>query len=736
MIRRLPVLALALVAWTLVPHAQSRRFITEHDLFGFTWIADPQISPDGSTVAYVQVTVNQKDNRYETSIFTVPTASGTAPRRLTSGTRDVSPRWSPDGRSIAFVRTPIPPGGADAKPLPGQIYLIPLNGGEARPLTDVPQSVGTPVWSPDGKSIAFTADTGRESSQPRDAQKAPDAQDRRDGPEGKDKADHKSDVQVVTRAVYRANGNPGYVDTEHHAHIFTVRIPDNPIDKGMPMQITSGDYDERGLEWSPDGSRIYFVSTRVPEPYYDESDAELFAIPSGGGEMTKVTSIEGGISTLSVSPDGRRIAFVGTLRGKPIRSYSQPDLWVVDAAPGSTARNLTASYDFDIAGGIGGDQAAPRGQNRKPIVWAPDGSSVIVVSAEHGNANLKRITIATGAVTPITDGAQDVVAYSASRDGSKIAATLSTQTNIGDIAVVDGVTRASQGSGSLALRRITHVNDALFKDIQQSEPEEIWYRSFDGRNIQGWILKPPDFDAARKYPMILEIHGGPHSAYGNTYTHEFQWMAAKGYVVLFTNPRGSTSYGQEFGNIIQYRYPGDDYKDLMAGVDEVLKKGYVDAGRLGVTGGSGGGLLTNWTITQTQRFKAAVAQRDIADWYGFWFTADFTLFQPTWFRKAPWEDPQDFAARSPITHVANVTTPTMYVLGDQDYRTPPADGGEMMFRALKYRHIPTVMVRFPRENHELSRSGEPWHRVERLQHIVGWMDQWLQGRKNAAYATQ
>ena len=195
-------------------------------------------------------------------------------------------------------------------------------------------------------------------------------------------------------------------------------------------------------------------------------------------------------------------------------------------------------------------------------------------------------------------------------------------------------------------------------------------------------------------------------------------MAAKGYVVLFTNPRGSTSYGQEFGNLIQFRYPGDDYKDLMAGVDDVVKRGYVDASRLGVTGGSGGGLLTNWTITQTQRFKAAVAQRDIADWYGFWFTADFTLFQPTWFRKAPWEDPQDFAARSPITHVANVTTPLMLVLGDADYRTPPADGGEMMFRALKYRKIPTVMVRFPRETHELSplrravapRRAPPAHR--------------------------
>jgi dipeptidyl aminopeptidase/acylaminoacyl peptidase len=399
-------------------------------------------------------------------------------------------------------------------------------------------------------------------------------------------------------------------------------------------------------------------------------------------------------------------------------------LFVVDAAPGSAPKNLTETYDFDVASGIGGDQAPPRGGSGNSIVWAKDGASLIVTSAEHGSANLKRLTIATGKVDALTEGKQAVGAFTATPDASTIAATISTQTSIGDLFMIDAKPR-----------QITNVNRELFGDIQQSEPEEIWYKSFDGKNIQAWILKPPDFDASKKYPLILEIHGGPHAAYGNVYTHEFQWMAAKGYVVLFTNPRGSTSYGQDFGNIIQYHYPGDDYKDLMAGVDELLKRGYVDANRMGVTGGSGGGLLTNWTITQTQRFKAAVAQRDIADWYGFWFTADFWLSKPTWFRKAPWEDPQDFAARSPITHVANVTTPTMYVLGDQDYRTPPADGGEMMFRALKYRKIPTVMVRFPRENHELSRSGEPKHRVERLQHIVGWMDQWLQGKKNQAYST-
>lgn len=699
------VLALIAVFAIAQPGAQSKRSITEHDLLKFTWIADPQVSPDGSTVAFVRVTVNEKENRYESSIYAVPASGSESPRRLTSGIRDTSPRWAPDGTQIAFVRAIE----KDGKTQPTQIYLMPMGGGEARAITDASRGASAPVWSPDGATIAFTASTG------------PDADPK------------KSDVTLVTRAVYRSNGNPGYVDNDHHTHIFTIRTPTKVSDtvsdteraSGRAKQLTDGEFDENGAVWSRDGSTIYFTSTRVAEPYYDESGSELFSVPASGGTITKIASIEGSIGNLSVSPDGRQIAFVGTLRGKPIRSYSQADLFVTSATPGSAPKNLTADYDFDVNGGIGGDQSAPRGGNPKPIVWSKDQRSLLVVTAEKGSSNLARVDVATGKVEPFTDGLHDIGAYTATSDTSKIVATISTQTNIGDLFAIDPKPR-----------QITHVNEDLFKDIRQSEPEEIWYKSFDGKNIQGWILKPPDFDASKKYPLILEIHGGPHSAYGNVYTHEFQWMAAKGYVVLFTNPRGSTTYGQDFGNIIQYHYPGDDYKDLMAGVDEVVKKGYVDTNRLGVTGGSGGGLLTNWTITQTQRFKAAVAQRDIADWYGFWFTADFTLFQPTWFRKAPWEDPQDFTSRSPITHVANVTTPLMLVLGDADYRTPPSDGGEMMFRALKYRKIPTVMVRFPRETHELSRSGEPKHRIERLQHIVGWMDQWLMGKKSAAYATQ
>jgi dipeptidyl aminopeptidase/acylaminoacyl peptidase len=717
--------------------AAAKRSITETDLLKFTWIADPQISPDGATVAFVKVVVNEKENRYETSLYTTPASGRETPRRLTAGIRDTTPRWAPDGQAIAFVRSIE----KDGKPQPGQIYLLRMDGGEARPLTDLACGASGPEWSPDGKRIAFVAttrtpdkkgdreaaETGQSEAERRPAEGG-EAQVAGVGP--RDTLNKVSDVKVITRAVYRANGNPGYVDDEHHSHIFTVSIPEKPADKPTPEQITDGEFDERGLAWAPDGSKIYFTSTRVAEPYYEASHSELYSVPAAGGSITKVASIDGTIGDESVSPDGKRIAFVGTLNGNPIRSYSQSDLFITDAAPGAAPKNLTTTYDFDVMGGIGGDQSAPRGGNRKPIVWSRDGSSLVITSAEHGSSNLKRVTIATGKIDPVTEGAQDIVAYSASKDAATIAATVSTQTTIGDIDIVP------VAAGTAKPTPITHVNAELFADIQQSEPEELWYTTFDGKKVQGWILKPPDFDPSKKYPMILEIHGGPHSAYGNVYTHEFQWMAAKGYVVLYTNPRGSTSYGQDFGNIIQYHYPGDDYKDLMAAVDEVVKKGYVDANRLGVTGGSGGGLLTDWTITQTQRFKAAVAQRDIADWSGFWYTADFTLFQPTWFHKAPWEDPRDFTARSPITYVANVTTPLMLVLGDADYRTPPADGGEQMFRALKYRKIPTVMVRFPRETHELSRSGEPWHRVERLRHIVGWMDQWLMGKKSGAYSTQ
>ena len=697
----------------VVGFGQARRPITETDLFKFVWAADPQISASGSQVAFVRVNVNEDKDRYETQIFVVPADGSAPPRPLTSGHSDRSPRWSPNGREIAFVRTPDP---VDGKQNPSQIYLISMDGGEARALTNSPKGASSPVWSPDGRTIAFlsTPDTAKADS----SKKSADTTKK-----------HVSDVRVITRAQYRWNGG-GYTDVTAHSHIWTVPASFTATG-GLPSvkQITSGTFDEGEPEWSPDGSRLYFTSNRRLEPYYDEAGAELYSVAANGGAITKVASLNGQIGSYGISPDGKQIAFTGIENAKPLRFYNEEDLYVMDATAGAKPRNLTTGYDYDVEGGLTGDQHPPRAGAGGGVIWSKDGRSIIVVTTEHGSANLKRISI-DGKIDSVTTGPHDVVSYTASSDASKIVTLVSTPVNIGDLFVIDGNVPRT------APRQITHVNDGLFSTLDLTAPEEFWYNGFDGKRVQGWILKPSGFSASKKYPMILEIHGGPNAAYGYTFTHEFDWMAAKGYVVVYTNPRGSTSYGQDFANIIQYHYPGDDYKDLMAGVDEVLKRGYVDSTRMGVTGGSGGGVLTNWIVGHTHRFAAAVSQRSIADWSGFWYSADFTLFNPTWFSAAPWENPKQFTELSPITYVANVTTPLMLIEGESDMRTPPALGGEQMFRALKYLHKPTVMVRFPDETHELSRSGKPWHRVERLRHIVGWFDKYLDHLTTTVYDVQ
>ncbi len=688
----------------------SARSVTEKDLFRFNWIGDPQLSPDGAQVAFVRVTVDEKKDTYNTSIWAVATRPGVEPRRITNGPRDASPRWSRDGKLLAFTRSI----DKDGKPQPSQIWILRFDGGEPRVLTSLPKSIDSLAWSPTGNTITFTATTRPDDIDKKDETKKDEA---------KKDNEHESDVRVINQAVYRSNG-AGYRDASRATHLWTIDVPESLSgdDTAKPKQLTSGEFDERDVTWSPDGARIYFTSNRVAESYYDRRDTDLYAIPAGGGPMTKVADIDGPISAYAVSPDGKWVAFGGEINN-PVHSYDQPDLWIASTTPGSVARNLTASYDYDVMAGVGGDQRAPRGGGGggRPV-WSEDGKSITVAAAEEGRVNFKRIDAASGRVQAWTSGNHDIQSYSIR--GGRTVALLSTPTIINDLYLV-----ADDG----ALTRLTNVNQKLMSELTLTEPEELWYTSFDGKKIQTWIQKPPDFDASKKYPLILNIHGGPHSAYGYTFDHEFQWMAAKGYVVVYPNPRGSTSYGQDFGNIIQYHYPGDDFKDLMAGVDAVIAKGYIDPKKLCVTGGSGGGLLTDWVVTQTNRFAAAAAQRDIADWSTFWYTADFSQFQPSWFRKAPWEDPKDYAARSPITYIDRVKTPLMLILGEADYRTPPMAGGEMMFRALKYRRIPTVMVRFPDESHELSRSGKPWHRIERLQHIVGWFDHWVMGVAKPEY---
>jgi dipeptidyl aminopeptidase/acylaminoacyl peptidase len=715
------IIALAIVT-SISAQNPAKRFITDKDLFDFVWIANPQLAPDGSRVAFTRVVVDEKRTGYETSIWTVATSGNESPIRLTNGKHDAQPRWSPDGKRLAFIR-----GGEkdDAgKPKPSQIALLSLAGGEARTITDLPKGVANPAWSPDGKRIAFTSTTTPEDIEK--AQRAKTATRPGEPPaktEGlKDASGHESDVHVISRAVYRDN-DEGYLDPKRHDHIWVLDLPTASDELTKPLQLTSGDYDEGGIGWTNDGSRIYFLTTRIDEPYYNNGSTDIYSVASTGGTPEKLTTLAMDIGDLTLSPDGRRLAFHGAV-AQPVRSHSQPDIWVMDLAPNAQPRNLTVNYDFDMGDSVFGDNAAPRGGNGRTLHWSPDGLWLFDLVAKQGRTPIVRVEAQSGAATEITHGDQAVLDFSITPDARTTVALVSTPVMIGDLFTV-----AADG----AQTRLTDPNQNLWSQLNLTAPEEIDYKSFDGKNIQGWIQKPPDFDPRKKYPLILDIHGGPHAAYGWVFDHEFQWMAAKGYVVLYINPRGSTSYGQDFANIIQYHYPGDDHRDLMIGVDELLKRGYIDPKKLAVTGGSGGGVLTNWAVTHTDRFAAAVSQRDISNWASWWYTADFTLFQPRWFKAPPFEDPEDYANRSAITFVKNIHTPMMFVLGEADYRTPQDSGGEQLFRALKYLKRPTAMVVFPRETHELSRSGEPWHRIERLDHIVGWFDKYLMGVPHPEY---
>lgn len=690
-----------------------KRPITEKDLFEFVWVANPQVSPDGARVAFSRVNVDDKRTGYETSIWMVSVSGKETPIRLTNGKHDAQPRWSADGKHLVFVR-----GGEKdetGKPKPGQLALISLAGGEAWTITDLPKGASSPVWSPDGKRIAFLSTTTQEDIEK--AKRKKNSSDAKDAESG-----HEPDVHVITRAIYRSN-DEGYLDPKHHNHIWVLDVPAASDQSPKPSQLTSGNFDEGQMAWSPDSSRIYFLTRRVEEPYYELPSTDIYSVPAAGGNAEKLATVAMGIYGFTLSPDGRRFAFHGSVT-QPVRSYSQPDLWVMDAAPNAKPKNLTADYDFDMGSSVFGDNAPPRGGRGRGLFWSSDGRWLFDTVEKQGRTPVVRVDAQTGVVTEISHGDQGVLDFSVASDSGVIVGLISTPTMIGDLFAI-----SSEGGQT----RITDFNQKLWSQLNLTDGEEVNYSSFDGKRIQGWIQKPPDFDPHKKYPLILDIHGGPHAAYGWVFDHEFQWMAAKGYVVFYPNPRGSTSYGQEFGNIIQYHYPGDDYRDLMAGVDELLKRGYIDEKKLGVTGGSGGGVLTNWTITHTDRFAAAASQRDISNWASWWYTADLTLFQPNWFKAPPFEDPQDYNNRSAITFVKNIHTPVLFVLGESDYRTPQDSGGEQLFRALKYMKRPTAMVVFPRETHELSRSGEPWHRIERLDYIVGWFDKWMMGESHPEF---
>jgi dipeptidyl aminopeptidase/acylaminoacyl peptidase len=678
------------------------RPMREDDLLRLVWIADPQISPDGTRVAFTRVTVDADTDGYRTSLWLVDVGSDADPpvaRPLTFGVGDSQPRWSPDGHRLAFVRSSAPKE-------PGQLHVLPMSGGEAVRVCELAKGISEPAWSPDGRRIAFLSGTNPALDDPK-----------REKPKNEP-------GRVVTRPVFRENGE-GFTDFDHLPQVWVVEAEGGP-----PRPLTRGAFAAQAPRWSRDGTSILFASDRRAEPWFGAEETVLYAVapglvgPTDGGELTTVVDFRGFIGAWTEHANGR-IAIIGFTNPEPPRTYNQPRLFLTEGPwPRAAVRDLSAGCDDEIGGTITSDQHPPRGGGQTPLAFGADGATVRVSLARHGASMLASFGTAGGAPRHLTPTNRDLIAGTASADGRMWALTIGSPTTPGDLHVFDAETGA--------LRLLHAPNQPLLAEVALGGVEEFWYPSFDGDRVQGWIVRPPDFDPAQRYPLVLQIHGGPHAAYGAGFFHEFQVLAAAGYVVLYTNPRGSTSYGQSFADCIQYRFPGDDARDLLSAVDAVLARGFVDPKRIGVTGGSGGGLLTNWLVTQTDRFAAAVTQRCVADWASFYYSADFTLFTPFWFRKPPFEDPEEYGSRSPVTLAANITTPLMVIHSEEDWRTPIGQG-EAMFRALKQQRKPVVMVRFPGESHELSRSGVPSRRVENQRHIRAWFDRWMMDKPAPEY---
>jgi dipeptidyl aminopeptidase/acylaminoacyl peptidase len=723
---------LVVLAVSVAASAQ-KRGMTEKDLFRFVWIGDTQMSPKDGRVVFVQTTVSADRSGYETALYLLDTATpGAQPVKLTDGPRDSSPRWSPDGTQIAFVRS----AERDGKPAPAQVYVMPAKvGGTIIRVTDLPKGAGAPMWSPDGMAIAVTSSTPQDQAAARleAAKKA-----RATGDDA-----HVSDIKIIDRASYRFNG-AGYTDPTNVPQVYLVYLPKADGTQAMPWQLTAGRFGVGDVTWSPDGKWIFYTQTRVDEPVYEEYPHDaIYGIPVTTAaehpkEMPAVAftdelKVEG--RGLSISPDGAKFAFHASMIPAKPQTHTQEDLWVQDVSwtggvpkVAGEPKDLTRKDAYEMGGSVGGDNTAPRGGGRGELVWTADGK-VLDVAGYRGSALLVSVDPVSGKVTPVTQEKEAVIGFTAAPGAASVVALISNPIMIGDLFLV-------KPGAPLEQTRLTDVNKALWAELDLQMPLDVQVKptvhaaDIKGETIDTFIMLPPGVTGkpAKPLPLILNIHGGPHSAYGWVFDHEMLYMAAKGYVVVYPNPRGSTTYGENFANIIINNYPGDDFHDLMDTVDYAVKAGYADPAKLGVTGGSGGGLLTDWAVTQTDRFKAAVAQRDIVDWAGWWYTADAAGFHQSFYPMSPpFEHIELYRAHSPITFANNLKTPMMFILGDADYRTPPGSGGEQFFRVLKYKKIPTVMVRFPRESHELSRSGEPWHRVERLENITNWFDHFLMG---------
>ena len=684
-------LSLALLAATCLsapvaaaPATGPSRYFTGSDLFDLEVATDPQISPDGRTIAYVRKSNDIMTDKARSTIWLVDVATGQQHPLLAGSGSYFSPRGSPDGSRLAYVAAE---GGGP------QLYVRWMSSGESARITGLPDSPDSIAWSPDGRRIAYSMFVPDEGTRLGSAPPKP---------EGAKWADP---LEVIDAVTYRFDGagyfKPGY------QQIFWV-----PADRGSPAQLTFGSTNAGAqVSWTPDSRAVLFSANLGKNWERDPQESEIYRLSIDGGAPMALTSRKGPDNSPVVSPDGRLVAYTGF--DDVSRSNQDQKLYVMNL-DGSGKRVLTANLDRPV---------------NSPI-WASDSRSVYVQYDEHGSNRVARVgldgsvrDVAAGLTGSGLDRPYRGGEFSVSRAGT-VAVTTGDNLHPSDVGVASG--------GSI--RKLTHLNQQLAAKVMGQPQKVAVTSSYDKRPIDAWMITPPDFDTSKKYPLILEIHGGPWAAYGPNFSTDDQLYAAAGYVVLYANPRGSTSYGQAFEDEIDKNYPSHDYDDLMSAVDAAIATGHVDPNNLFVTGGSGGGVLTAWIVGKTDRFRAAATQKPVIELASFALTTDFAAgFSPYWRKERPWEDPQSYWKYSPLSLVGNVKTPTLVVVGSEDYRTPVSQA-EQYYMALQTRGVPTALVKVPGASHG-GIAARPSQAAAKASAILAWFDRYRTDKGGATIAS-
>lgn len=648
--------------------------ITAEDLYSIKFITDVAISPDNKKVAYVVQKIDSAMNQYRSNIWMMLLDRGASFQFTVSDGQNKAPSWSPDSRYLAFEST---------RSGKSQIWIISVDEhipGEAWTLTNMASGAWHPIWSPDGTRMAFLS---KVAVFPKNKKHYEKINNRFIDEKGKQYA---SDVKLISRLRYRQHKQ--YLKY-NYIHIFTISI-----NGGTAKQLTSGPFNNLCPAWSPDSKYIAFVSNRRGNHDFD-NNTDICLVPAEGGEVRILTTASGNEQHPIWSPNGKMIAYIGNTRLNDFTE--QRDLFVI-SRNGDHSKNLTRHFDRKVT--------HPK--------WLSNNRQLFIFVENQGNRHLFQVSI-KGKIKKILGGQRQVQKFDISRNGKQLIFVASDNVNPSELYL-------ASNDGKLQ-RRLTKINENFLRKRQVVEPEEFWYASFDGSKIHGWIIKPPGFKPEKKYPLIVEIHGGPYWNYGNVWFHEFQFLAACGYAVFYCNPRVSTGYGQEFAQKDHGRWGEGDYQDIMAGVDAVLKMGFVDSTRMGVTGGSYGGYMTNWILGHTNRFKAAVTQRSLSNLISFYGTTDIQNFMEYEFG-LPWKNQKNYLKHSPISYLQNIQTPLLIIHSELDFRVPISQAEEL-YVGLRRRGVEAEFVRYPKEGHELSRSGQPLHRVDRLNRIMDWFDRHL-----------